>query len=167
MPEKHYPFYDTALFGTAPEVHTLFIEAEGSSAAKNSQFTNMRIGGQFAQDSDFLIEKLCVFVDDQLAEADIPLLYQECFIKIIIKNNNVLQIPLRFCADADSYSGVLNQAAASDFGLIGVQNKGFHLRKPIMVAGGEQFKVEVHQTVALNNADQAVKFMLDGMLNEN
>lgn len=163
---SHYPLYDTALMQNAAGVRTLFAEPEGSTATKQSEDTNMRIGGQFASKSSFEIKKIGAFVDEALARADVDALWYENYLKVLIDNKNVLQIPLRLCAMKNAFGGVLELASAADEVLVGLDGDGFDLRVPIIVKGGVQFKVEVHQITALSTTDVPLKVILDGLYDD-
>lgn len=163
---KHYPFYDTAIMGLSAQVVTLFAFSEGSTPDKQSQDTNMRIGGQWAQSETFTINRVIVFPDDNFVAVDYKRLWEENFIKVIIEQETFLQIPLSMCAGYAAFEGVTNQAVAADFAALGKVGHGFELKIPIVVAGGRSFKVELHQITTLTNADQNVKLVLDGILDQ-
>jgi hypothetical protein len=164
MADRHYPIYDTALFSTALATHVLFSESEGSSSTKQSEDTNMLMGGHFATSETFKIERICTFVDDNLAQADLALVWEQSFMRLMVEQETMIQIPLRMTAYREAWSGVLAQTTGADRFLVGLKGDGLTLKVPIVIKGGRQFKVEVVQGTVLNGTDQRVKVILDGIL---
>lgn len=166
MADRPYDWYDTALFGNAVATHTLFTQPEGSATDKQSEDTNMRIGGQFAQGSVFTLYEIKSFVDDNLAVADVPLVYEQSYFKLIVDNKILLQTPTRMTVDHNTYRGQFNQGTNTDIELIGLEGDGYTLREPLVIKGGQQIKVELYQGTALSTTGQRVKMVLCGMFDD-
>lgn len=166
MAQQHYPFYDTAILGTSAQVVTMFTSPEGYDSTHQAEDTNMRLGGQFAGKQKFTLERIIGFPDIELAEADVQAIWKENYIKVIVENKNVLQVPLRLTAAHSSFGGHFTQGTAANRVDIGLNGVGFELRIPIVIMGGQQFKVELHQITVLSQATQLFKLVLDGLLDE-
>jgi len=161
---QRYPFYDTARLQTSVGVITMFNTAEGNDATHQGQDTNMRVGGNWVESEDVVIDCIKVFRDGAWILNDIPLVYQENYLKVYVAQENVLQLPLSLFIANDSFSGIGLEATQTDAFMIGKQGYGYKLDIPIEVAGGTAFKVEFHQVTAIATANSLVKVVLETQL---
>lgn len=166
MPDYSFHIYDTALFGvTAGTTHTLFQVPQGGDATHVMDFTNMRGAGQFPVNEKFTIRKIMVASESELAEADVTAWYRLSYLKLLRSNHEDLISPLLPLIAYAGFGGHFTQAAAANRALIGRMGEGYVLTPNISIDGGDAFKIEVFQGVALSAANQRIKVILEGILN--
>lgn len=164
MPDNSTTLYDQAQFGTtAAVVHPLFQSREGSTATRTKFITNSRGDGSLPNNEQFTINKISVFVDDETVVADLKEVWENSYLEIVVEDKSILQIPLRLCAEGNSFGGLYTQAAAADEEAIGISGNGYQLAIPIVLRGGSSFRVNLGQGFALSAATE-MKCVLHGTL---
>lgn len=164
MADLSYHLYDTIPLGTAADTtFTLFQVAQGGDSTHTKQFTNSRGAGQLPQNEAFRIRKLSVVQWGQVAEADIPLLYDGCYVEIRYSDEVIFSSPLAVLIDNNAYSGVLAQAAAANRPLVGRTGNGYLMNPTFDIIGGTAFRVDVFQDNALSAAEN-LWFIMEGIL---
>lgn len=164
MAQVPFVLYDTAPFGTSAGVtHTLFQVAQGADATHTRQFTNMRASGQLPQNESMVIRSIHAILWDEIAEADVPAIWDGSYMELTISDENIFRIPLKFFASHNGFSGVLNQAAAANRSLVGLNGMGFSLMPEIKLIGGNAFRVDVYQQELLSAAEN-MWICLEGVL---
>lgn len=163
--DYNFAIYDTAVLGTtAKTVHTMFQVAVSQSATADRFYTNMRGNGIFPNQENFLIKKLFVFPDANFNEDDRENYFLNSYLSIIYKDQLVLSVPSRLAVGRASYGGHFTQGTAADEALIGLEGDGYMLELPLLIEGGNSFKVEYGQGVAMSAGSQNIKVVLDGRL---
>lgn len=165
MPDYSWVLYDTALFGvTAGQVQTLFQVAQGADATHTTDFTNSRGAGVIPQNEKFVARHVGLSYESNGVEADVEDWYLQSTLRITVANLIVFEAPFVKLIDNNGFSGFYTQAAAANRALIGRWGQGYDLRPEIVVKGGDAFKVEAIQGIALVTASTRIKVMLDGIL---
>jgi len=121
--------------------------------------------GSLPDKTNFTIQKIVIFPDDDFAIADLQDFLVDSYVEITLNDAQVFMSPLRSCVGLSSYAGHFTQAVAADEALIGLEGMGFELQEPIVVEGGVSFLVELGQGKALSAANMGVKVALYGILN--
>lgn len=165
MPDRTWPLYDTAVFGTtAATLHSLFQVRENADATHITGFTNMRGNGQMPSNESYMIRGVRVFPDVLLDPQDVELVWRASYLRIRVADREMFVAPLIMCAGNAAFGGVLAQGTVTDEALIGPHGDGFMIDEPIAIVPGGNLMVEVFQATALNNAAQNIKVVLDGIL---
>lgn len=164
MADFFYPLFDTVVLGTAADtLHTLFQVSEGADSVHTAQFTNMRGAGILPQEERFVIRKIHAIVQGEVAEADLPLLFQGNYLEVVINNDTLFRAPLHLCSSHNAYGGAVNQAAAANNLAIGMMGMGLDINPTISLQGGRNFKVRVYQESALSVTENML-IVLEGVL---
>lgn len=165
MADYSFALYDTVVLGnTAKVVHNLFQNAVNSSSTYDRFYTNMRGQGVLPQKESFVVNAIEVFPDLGFNAADRETMYLNSFIQLIYKDKLVLSIPARLAAGHNGFEGYYTQAAAADEALIGLSGMGYILPRPVLLDGGNSFRVEYGQGTAMSAASQNAKLALIGVL---
>jgi len=165
MPSYSFVLYDSALFmSTAAGDIVLYQVAEGGDSTHVKPYTNMRGAGQLPASESLLVKKLGVWLDANVVAADAQDMWIGSYIEIEVANRTVLEIPLALCAMSNGFGGVIAQTSAADEAIIGKLGDGFTLDIPILINGGTNFKVIVHQETAVAADSTNVKVALLGDL---
>lgn len=164
MADLRYFLYDTAVFGTtAGTEHVLFQVAQGGDATHTEDFTNSRGAGSLPSEERFVCDRIGVFVDAAIADAEVEKVFTGSFLEIRVADKSVFKAPLKVCAGYGGWSGHFTQATAANRALIGPAQGYCHLDIPIEIPGGTAFRVRVYQKTALAAAAN-VKVVLGGVL---
>lgn len=163
MPDIDWVWYDTAVFGaTAGAVFEMFQVQLGADATHNEQFTNLPLPGQIPQNEKFAIEKISFEVDFvPTALADIRDWPIKSVYEIRRNDTVVYKSPLPEAVDNSSFMGVAAIAAAASQVGGGSMNDGHTFKRPILLNGGDFFKVRVVQGIAITAASN-IKCLLHG-----
>lgn len=163
MPDMDWVWYDTCVMGaTAGAAFELFQVQLGADATHNEQFTNLPLPGQIPQNEKFSIEEV-IFQQDfvQVLVPD----GRDWPIKSIfeIKQNDTLvwKSPLGIAVGYSAYGGDIDLAAAAGLTAIGLIGDGLQFKRPIVLNGGDFFKVRVVQGIAIT-ASSNIKCYLRG-----
>lgn len=166
MAEVNWPLYDTAPFGNvAATTHTLFQVRENGDATHITGFTNMRGNGSLPSNESFMVERLMVYPDVELAEADLVTWFGANWLRLRVEDKEMITIPLRMCVGDAAFGGHYTQASTAANSAIGPMGKGYELSNPVMIPQGGNLLVEVFQATALATTGQNIKIVLDGILN--
>lgn len=166
MALRDHMLWDVAAFGVAASTsHELFQNREGSDAANPKHKTNMRGAGSLPDNESFVIRRVHIYPDNELAEADLPLWLDSSFITINIADRDVFDCPVRNCASHASFGGIVTQAVAGDRALVGPSGDGYLLVNPIIIEGGRSLRVTVFQGTALSAAED-IRVVLEGTLDQ-
>jgi hypothetical protein len=164
MAEYRYVLYDTADFGTTANVnHLLFQIAEGADANHSEVRCNMRGNGVLPSEETFTVEKIHVWANSELPEADIQKLVDGTLLEVRVSDKTVLKIPLRLAASHMGYGGHYTQASGAARTVIGLMGEGFNLPENITINGGVRFSVRAYQRLAMTAAEEVV-VALEGVL---
>lgn len=164
MAEYRYVLYDTADFGTTANTnHLLFQIAEGADANHVEYRCNMRGNGVLPSEESFVIDKIHVWNNGELADADVAKLCDGTILEVRVSDKTVLKIPLRLALSHAGYSGHFTQTTASNRVLVGLDSDGFTLSEPIQINGGVRFSVRVYQRQAMTSTEEIV-VALEGVL---
>jgi len=165
MTDFAYTLYDTAEFDDAADVeHTLFQVGQGADATHNKGFTNARGGGSMPGEERFEVKSIDVWLDADAIAADRENMWLASYLEFEVSDKTVLIAPLSQFAKNNSFGGFVGQAAAADEALIGRTGNGYHLEIPIILEGGNSFRVVVFQGTALATDPTNVKVALNGVL---
>lgn len=160
-----YTIYDTAPFDdTGGETFTLFRVAQGGDTTHTKSFTNARGAGQFPAEESFLVNKICVWVDDDATAADMAALWENSYLEFRVRDETMLLSPLSEFAANGAYGGHYSEASASDEAIIGKAGNGRVLEIPVNIPGGTTFRVDVYQGAAMSADPINVKVALYGTL---
>jgi len=151
MADLSYQLFDTAPLGVAANTdHKLFQVLEGADATHTRDYTNSRGAGVFPQTEQFVIDHIGVTIDDAIVIADVDLITLESYLEVTVNNQTMLRSPLSAFIQHEGYFGHYTLAVAADRALIGRIGKGFRLAMPIVIKGGINWDVTIHQGVALS-----------------
>lgn len=160
----HTTLYDTWQPGTTANAEaTLFQTAQGGDSTHTESFTNARGAGQLPAGEKFVIEKVKLIIDEQIAEADFDTRLYGGFIEVRIKDKTVLKAPAQMFFAHSAYGGHFTQATAALTQSIGPIGDGFTLKLPLTLNGGERFQVRCVQGAAFAAAIDH-KVVLEGIL---
>lgn len=164
MADLDYVLYDTAVFTNAANDLLLFQVAQGADATHTEQFTNAFFAGSLPSNVSFDIERIVVFPDYAVPDADVSKIWTASFMELKINDMTWLKLPLALCAGSAAYGGSDTTTAAANAQHVGLLGNGYVLTNKIVIPDGTPFKVRVVQTVALAAASSNIKVCLDGML---
>jgi len=159
-----WTLFDTALFGVAVGMRTLFQIAEGGDDAHTKAYTNMRGAGSLPTEESLLVQNIGVMLDHNSLVADREGVFLHSYLELRVSDETKLLAPLRLFATHSGSAGVYTQAAAADEEMIGPLGDGYELGNPILIPAGNSFKVEIYQGTVMGAADQWVKILLNGIL---
>lgn len=161
-----YPIFDTMVFGNAVQAEqALFQVPQGGDTTHTKSFTNMRGAGAFPVQENFNVYAVGVFVDfNVVLPADLYNVWIGNYLELRVADQTMLQVPLRACAQYNSFNGHYSQAAAANGTLGGIQNDGYELKNPVPIKGGTAFRVNIPQATALSVASIPVRVILHGEL---
>lgn len=164
MADYRYVLYDTADFGTtAGTNHLLFQIAEGADANHAEYRCNMRGNGVLPSEESFTVERIHVWNNSELPEADVQKLIDGTLLEVRVSDKTVLKIPLRLAISHTAYGGHYTQSTAGNRTIIGLEGEGFALSEPIQINGGVRFSVRVYQRLAMTASEEIV-VALEGVL---
>lgn len=164
MTDYRYTLYDTADFGnTAGVNHLLFQIAEGADANHAEYRCNMRGNGVLPSEESFLVQKIHVWNNSEIPEADIQKLIDGTLLEIRVSDKTVLKIPLRLAISHTAYGGHYTQATASARTVIGLESNGFEIPEGIQINGGVRFSVRLYQRLSMTATEEIV-VALEGVL---
>lgn len=163
MPDLDWCWYDTCVMGAvAGAAFELFQVQLGADGTHNEQYTNLPLPGQIPQNEKFSLERI-VFMTDFVATALADL--RDWVIKSIyeLKVNDTLvwKAPLGGAAGYGDFQGLAAIAAAASQVAGGRQSDGQVFKRPVLLKGGDFFKVRVVQGIAITAASN-IKCMLYG-----
>jgi hypothetical protein len=160
----HTTLYDTWQPGaTANAESMLFQTPQGGDSTHTEAFTNMRGGGQLPSGEKFVLKKIKLIIDEQIAEADFDTRLFNAFVEFRLKDKTVFKSPASMLFAHSSYGGHFTQATAALTQAIGPMGTGFELEIPIVIEGGERFQVRCVQGAAFASAIDH-KVVLEGIL---
>ena len=160
----HTTLYDTWQPGTTASAEaTLFQTPQGGDATHTESFTNARGAGQLPSGEKFLLKKVKLIIDGQIAEVDFDTRLYGGFIEIRVKDKTVLKAPAQMFFAHSAYGGHFLQATAALTQSIGPTGDGFVLELPIEINGGERFVIRCVQGAAFASAIDH-KVVLEGVL---
>lgn len=143
--------YDTAPFTNAADTDlTLFQVPRGGDSTHNEKYTNMRGAGALPANEQFDVNWLGFIVDHNTVIADVAKWYVNSFFEFIYMDKSILKCPLVLLTASSAYGGFYTQAAAADEAAIFQQGQGLSLNMPIVIKGGDAFRVRVYQGTALS-----------------
>lgn len=154
MPTYDWLLFDTQIFAANTiETKDYFQTKQGGTSAATKNKTNGRGNGSLPDKESYLIKNLSVVPLEELNEYSSMMWFQEGYVEIHYKDRLIFSAPLLACVGLSSFSGVNNQAVASDSTAYGINNNGFVFNKPILIEGGNSFRVSVSH---LDNVSEAV-----------
>jgi hypothetical protein len=164
MADYRYVLYDTATFNTSGSTnHILFQVGEGADSSHPEYITNMRGNGALPTEEAFTVQRIHVWNEQEVAEADIFDLTDQSLLELRVSDKTLLKIPLRLALSHVEAGGHFTQATAAARAIIGHTGYGFELPEAITIPGGTRFSVRVYQSNAFN-ASTRVKVALEGIL---
>lgn len=166
MADYDFVLWDTAIFSNAPTDTLLFQVAQGADAAHTEQFCNTFFAGSLPSGVSFDIERICVFPDYAIPDADVSKVWQASFMEIKVGDQTVFKSPLALCAGNAAYSGTDTTTAAANAQHAGLLGNGYVFTHPITLPAGTPFRLRMVQTVALAAANSYIKVALDGLLHK-
>src|SRR5574341_961390 len=105
MPNLDWMLWDVAVLSTTAGVtHSLFQARENQDSSNPKHKTNMRGAGSLPTGEEFLIRKIEVFPDTQLAQADIHALVDSSYITVSVGDRAMFEAPLREVLGHNSFS---------------------------------------------------------------
>lgn len=160
----HTTLYDTWQPGTAAGAEALLFQTpQGGDATHTESFTNSRGAGVLPSGESFLIKKVKLIIDEQIAEADFDTRLYGGYIELRVKDKTLLKAPAQMFFAHSAYSGNNLQATAALIQSIGPLGDGFVLDLPVTIKGGERFQVRCVQGAAFASAIDH-KVVLEGVL---
>ena len=162
--DLHTVLYDTWQPSTTAAAEAMLFQVpQGGDATHTESFTNARGAGVLPSGEKFLIKKIKLIIDEQIAEADFDTRLYGGYIEVRIKDKTVLKAPCQMFFAHSAYGGHFTQATAALTQSIGPIGDGFILDLPILINGGERFQVRCVQGVAFAAAIDH-KVALEGIL---
>ena len=164
MSDLDFVLYDTAVFSNAATDTLLFQVAQGADATHTEQWTNAFFAGALPANVSFEIERIVVFPDYAVPDADVSKIWQNSFMEIKVNDLTMWKSPLAMLAGSAAFGGTDTTTAAANANHVGLSGTGYQLTRPILLPEGTPFKVRMVQTIALAAANSWVKVCLDGTL---
>ena len=157
-----YVFYDEATFTTSAGELQLFATPLGASG-RTRYITNSPNNSSMKNNESFTIERIRVWLDSIEIVADLEKLLPQSYLRVLVKDKEVLILPLALCAGGGAWQGEFHEATNTLGRLINFAGDGFKLDIPIVIPKGEKFELYIGQGTALANAAQ-IKVALLGRL---
>ncbi len=157
-----YVFYDEATFDTTASEKQLFATPLGASG-RTRNITNSPNNSAMKNNESFSIERIRVWLDSIEIIADLEKILPQSYLRVLVKDRELLLLPLALCVGAGGWQGEFHEATNTLARLINFAGEGFKLDIPILIPKGEKFEVYVGQGTALANNTQ-IKVALLGRL---
>ncbi len=163
MADLDWTWYDTIVLGaTAGAEFEAFQVQLGADTTHNIQYTNLPLPGQIPQNESFLLKSIRFILDfTTLLVADVTDWFIYSVYEIRLQDTVKYQGPVSEAVAHSAFSGAYTLAAAADNQAIGLLGTGKMFEKPLVLNGGDFFKVRYKQGVAIA-ASSEVKVCLSG-----
>lgn len=164
MPDLDWTWYDTIVLGaTAGAEFEAFQVQLGADTTHNIQFTNLPVPGQIPQNETFLLKSIRFIYDFVSALInDTTDWFTFSVYEIRLQDTVKYQGPVAEAVAHSGYGGAYTLAAAANKNAIGLLGNGKMFEKPLLLNGGDFFKVRYKQGVAIS-ASSEIKVCLSGI----